>query len=72
MAARAEIDVETIEIVDGKFVGAALPPIAHQVGTGTLSKHGFVWHDLELEPARLRAGAELLGAIAAARGGVYR
>jgi hypothetical protein len=32
----------------------------------------FTWNDLELDPERLRAGADLLGAMATARTGVYR
>ena len=78
MSARtlAPLDVATVEIVDGTFSGVDLPQAAHvharEVGTGTLSRDGFVWRDFELDPARLRAGAELLGAIAASRGGIYR
>jgi hypothetical protein len=70
MAARASVDVETIEIVNGRF-DALLPHHALEVGTGTLSKTGFVWRDLELDPARLRAGAQLLGALASSHT-VYR
>ena len=70
------IQVATIQIVDGSFSGVELPQAAHvharNAGSGTLSTDGFVWTDLELDPARLRAGAELLGAIAASRTGVYR
>ena len=54
---------------------AELPQGAHvfmrSVGSGTLEDAAFVWNDLELDPARLRAGADLLGAIAVG-GALYR
>lgn len=74
-----------IEVSDGRLVDAeratklpqAAHAIAHAVGSGTLAidraNITFAWRSLELDPARLRAGADLIGAIAAsARGGVYR
>ena len=66
-----------LEIVDGAARdtdrASRLPPGAHvalrSVGTGVLvvTDKGmqFRWRDLELDPACLRAGADLLGAIAA-------
>jgi hypothetical protein len=32
----------------------------------------FRWRDLELDPVRLRAGADLLGSIAAGHASAYR
>jgi hypothetical protein len=69
----------TFEVENGRAERATKLPQAAQVhlarvGTGTLSignTSAFLWHDLELDPERLRAGAELLGAISAG-GGVYR
>jgi hypothetical protein len=72
----------TLDVVDGTYdqqLASKLPQAAHvhlrEAGSGRLVVGGetmFVWSSLELDPARLRAGAELLGALAAARGGVYR
>ena len=73
-----------LAIVDGRVADAQragqLPQGAHvplrSVGSGVLAVDAtglrFTWRDLELDPARLRAGAELLGAVAAGTGGVYR
>jgi hypothetical protein len=74
----------SVAIKDGRCVDPALasqlPQGAHvpmrQVGSGRLvmTKGGasFTWRAVELDPDRLRAGAELIGAIAAAPTGVYR
>jgi hypothetical protein len=81
---RIAIDPVELAIVDGKPSdparagalpqGASVPMRA--VGTGTLIVDGdglrFRWRDLELDPIKLRAGAELIGAIAAGQAGVYR
>jgi hypothetical protein len=68
-----------LEIVDGNARDgervSKLPPGAHvalrRVGSGVLAVTGegihFRWRELELDAARLRAGADLLGAIAAGR-----
>ncbi|MDQ3339972.1 MAG: hypothetical protein M4D80_32835 [Myxococcota bacterium] len=69
----------TFDVVDGRAELATKLPQAAQVhlarvGTGTLSignTSAFLWSSLELDPERLRAGADLLGAISL-RGGVYR
>jgi hypothetical protein len=83
MSARVYDPIEhepmTFDVVDGRAELATKLPQAAQVhlarvGSGTLSignTSAFLWSDLELDPARLRAGAELLGAISL-RGGVYR
>jgi hypothetical protein len=83
MSARTYDPIEhepmVIEVVDGRAELAAKLPQAAQVhlarvGSGTLTianTLAFHWRDLELDPARLRAGAELLGAISL-REGVYR
>ena len=67
-----EVEAGRAELAS-KLSQAAQVHLAH-VGTGTLSignTSAFLWRDLELDPERLRAGAELLGAISASRG-VYR
>ncbi len=74
-----------LEIVEGAARDAyrmsAFPPGAHvalrSIGTGVLvvTEKGmhFRWRDLELDPLRLRAGADLLGAMAAGHdASVYR
>lgn len=74
-----------LEIVDGTAREAdrvsRLPPGAHvalrSIGTGVLvateTSIQFRWRDLELDPVRLRAGADLLGSIAAGHdASVYR
>ncbi len=69
----------TLEIVDGHSDHATRLPQGAQVhlanvGSGTLTignTSSLIWRDLELDPARLRAGAALLGAISL-REGVYR
>ena len=78
------IDALTIGVEDGRTTDAALatklPQSAHvplrRVGTGTLvvdaAQARFEWRDIELDPDRLRAAAELLGALATASSGVYR
>jgi hypothetical protein len=70
-----------LEVVDGRCERASELSQAAQVhvqgaGSGVLlvDEHGasFTWNELELDPARLRAGADLLGAMATAQAGVYR
>jgi hypothetical protein len=73
-----------LDIVDGAPASAELasrlPQAAHvplhDVGSGTLAIDGdglsFTWTTLELDPVRLRAGAELLGAAAAGQVGIFR
>lgn len=74
---RGMLEPAVIAIVDGRVdpaQGAQLPPgahvAAHGVRTATLmiedSGTWLVFPGLEIEPERLRAGAELLGAIAMA------
>jgi hypothetical protein len=75
-------DPITLDVIDGAYdqqLASKLPQAAHvhlrEAGSGRLvvgDQTMFVWSSLELDPSRLRAGAELLGALAAARGGVYR
>jgi hypothetical protein len=66
---------------DDPALASQLPQGAHvhlpRVGAGTLhiepGATRFVWADIELAPERLRAGAELLGALRSGTlGGVYR
>ncbi|HLL25361.1 MAG TPA: hypothetical protein VK427_24665, partial [Kofleriaceae bacterium] len=83
MVARVDDPVElaamTIEVTNGRADEATRLPQGAQlhlagVGTGTLSLGSaltFAWKTIEVPPAQLRAGASLLGAIAA-QGGVYR
>jgi hypothetical protein len=69
-----------LEVIDGRAELAAKLPQGAQLhlaraGSGTLTignTLAFHWRELELDPDRLRAGAELLGAIAAGARGVYR
>lgn len=77
----AEREELVIEIVNGNASGPERLPQAAlvtlpRVGTGRLaiSRDGlsFTWPTLEADPERLRAGAELLGAVAAGQAGVYR
>jgi hypothetical protein len=83
MSARVDEPMEhermTLEVVDGRAELAVKLPQAAQVhlarvGSGRLeigNTLAFLWNELELDPARLRAGADLLGAISL-REGVYR
>ena len=74
-----EHDPMTLEIVDGHSEHATRLPQGAQVhlasvGTAALSignTSSLIWKTLELDPARLRAGAALLGAFSV-RDGVYR
>ena len=77
----AEREELVAEIVNGNASGTERLPQAAlatlpRVGTGRLavSRDGlsFTWPVLEVDPDHLRAGAELLGAIAAGHAGVYR
>jgi hypothetical protein len=83
MEARADRiahDPMRLDVVDGKCEVGHLPQGAQvhvqRAGSGVLlvDEQGasFTWNDLELDPERLRAGADLLGAMATAHTGVYR
>jgi hypothetical protein len=77
-----------VPVIDGKIASGGLPatipaaayPLLARVGSGRLvidRDLSFTWNDIELDPGRLRAGAELVGAVASAMrnggiGGVYR
>lgn len=77
------IELEPLVITDGKVEparGAQLPPGAHvplgNVGTATLTVDdggmSVAWRSIEVDAASLRAGAELLGAMAIAAPSAYR
>lgn len=76
MVARADVAADAFDVVDGKLASdRVLPQAAHvhlaRAGTATFADGALAWRDLELDAERLRAGAALLGALAAG-GALYR
>lgn len=76
MVARADVQHDAFDIIDGKLAGGrVLPQAAHvhlaRAGSASFADGVLAWRDLELDAERLRAGAALLGALAAG-GTLYR